>query len=857
MYIKKLFNLNCYCSIIKKMATDLNKLLRAQAQKQKQQIKKIVAGDKGGAQSKRRPQAQTLTGLKNIQGEEQEVRSFFNNVDDDNIAEELQRFMNSKAVWKGRRSFFQRFMGLVPEEQYAHFKEKYLNQGLDFKQFFDDVYKPKFIDTDIFYSGRYDEILRKLFHKYLTLSQTEYVSYEEELLHNISVQMNTKAKERFEDMLNIFNNDIDDKEKFAQLFIENNLPFEDFYLKYMGGDYDVAVQRDVSKVEEEPEKPKRRPLMIDEQGNVVEIPGHNLYTFEGPRNRLPILSREQFRKTIEEGQGIQPQVIELAKIELKTNLNLSNNQIDEIINGLTEKYHKVNKFILKLGEIILYYVNNFVIRNQENRIASLYRDRIDNNLIKLKKLAYAKKVDFLPELFQFNNPDEVSVNMVSNFIDRQLQIFLENFKNKLYVYITNITAKAKNIHIGINNVIIISNVKQTDYFMFGYTNNNGENIYFDIRNMPDNLPKKLKKRLDKIYSLREEAVGVLGEEVKKEVDEDEVIDIEQIYDMFVQSLDEMNLEIPEEESGSESVSESGSEGDSESDDPVGFLSSDDEAKIRIEQQLEQQFGGKKFRITPTGESWTCTACNTSNRENDKVCKVCDTVRRRTVVKKSVKSSSEEESGEEDSDSDSDYVEPEESEEETEEEGKGAESEEEESSESEDESLKDTIRIVLRKTISDMIKNKLTVGRQEKNLPPVENKMIDNMIIKNSANIEQSITDIFRDYGTNHGAIFNKVVGQKKMLEYLKVNIPDIFKDEVGEPIKPKKQKTILDSDSESEAETKAEGGSESDCPGRIHKCIKCGKETSENLNLKTKIKDGDDFKTVCFCSFNCFERYKR
>ena len=102
------------------MATDLNKLLRAQAQKQKQQIKKIVAGDKV-TQSRRRPQAQTLTGLKNIQGEEEEVRAFFNNVDDENIAEELQRFMNSKAVWKGRRSFFQRFMGLVPEEQYSHF----------------------------------------------------------------------------------------------------------------------------------------------------------------------------------------------------------------------------------------------------------------------------------------------------------------------------------------------------------------------------------------------------------------------------------------------------------------------------------------------------------------------------------------------------------------------------------------------------------------------------------------------------------------------------------------------------------------------------------------------------------------
>jgi len=65
--------------------------------------------------------------------------------------------------------------------------------------------------------------------------------------------------------------------------------------------------------------------------------------------------------------------------------------------------------------------------------------------------------------------------------------------------------------------------------------------------------------------------------------------------------------------------------------------------------------------------------------------------------------------------------------------------------------------------------------------------------------------------------------------------------------KPKKQKTILDSDSESE------GGSDS--PDRLSKCIKCGTKTSQNL--KTKIKDGKEFKTVCFCSFKCFEKYKK
>lgn len=768
------------------MATDLNKLLKTQAQKQKKQIKKIVSEEKG-TQGKRRPQSQTLTGLKNIRGEEEEVRNFFNNVEDENIVEELQRFMNSKAIWKGRRSFFQRFMGLVPEDQYVHFKEHYLNQNLDFKQYFDNVYKPKFIDTDIFNSGKYDEILRELFQKYLTLPLSQYKVYEEDLLRSISLKIPVNTVRRFEDMLDIFNMDIDDKEKFAQLFIENKLPFEDFYLKYMGGDFDVVERREGKDVEEEKkEKPKRKPLMIDEEGNIVEIPGHNLYKFEGPRNRLPIVSREQFRKSIEEGHGIPPQVIELAKIELKTNLNLSNNQIDEIINGLIEKYNKVNKFIVKLGEIILYYVNNFVIKNQENRIANLYRDRIDNNLIKFRKLAYAKKVDFLPELFQFKDADEISVNMVINFIGRQLEIFLDNFKNKLYVYITNITAKAKNIHIGINNVVILSNVTSSDYFMFGYTNNDGENVYFDIRNKPTDLPKKLEKRLSKIYSVRVESVGVSGEEVKKEVEEEEeVIDIEEIYNMFVQSLNEIDFEMSgESESGSESGSES-------------------------EQGSEQ------------GES---------------------------------ELESEQESGSE---------------------SEQGESELESGSESEQE-MKNNIRLDLRKRISDMIREKLS-SRE------IGKVIIDKIIVNNSANIEKTITDMIEEYEDELNVLLNP---EKSMiLKYLKINIPDIFKSDSDEGEKPKKQKreereepkrkkTILDSDTESEQEeevkpkrkktsdTESESeqetkytGSESDSPDRSCKCIKCGSKTDRNL--KTKIKDGNEFKTVCFCSFKCFEKYKK
>ena len=178
------------------MATDLNKLLRAQAQRQKQQAKKLLAGDKG-AQGKRRPQAQTLTGLKNIQGEEEEVRTFFMTVEDDNIAEELKRFMNSKPVWKGRRSFFQRFMGLVPEEHYVHFKEHYLNQQLDFKEYFDTIYKPQFVDTDIFNSGKYDEILRELFNRYLTLPPSQYQQYEDQVIESIPDKVG-----RFNDMLN-------------------------------------------------------------------------------------------------------------------------------------------------------------------------------------------------------------------------------------------------------------------------------------------------------------------------------------------------------------------------------------------------------------------------------------------------------------------------------------------------------------------------------------------------------------------------------------------------------------------------------------------------------------------------------
>lgn len=746
------------------MATDLNKLLRAQAQRQKQQVKKILAEDKG-AKSKRRPYAQTLIGLKNIQGEEEEVRAFFRSVNDENIVQELQRFMNSKPIWKGRKSFFQKFMGLVPEDQYVHFKEHYLNQDLDFKKYFDTVYKPKFIDTDIFNTGKYDEILRDLFNRYLTMPKTQYEIYENDLINGIQMNPNNKVTERFIDILNIFKNDIDDKNKFASLFLENNLSFEDFYLKYMGGDFDIP-EREGGKVEEKP-KIRRKPLMIDEQGNIVEIPTHNLYKFEGPRNRLPIVSREQFRKAIEEeGHGIPTQVIELAKIELKTNLNLSNNVIDEIIDGLTEKYHKVNKFILKLGEIILYYVNNFVIKNQGNRIASLYRDRIENNLINFRNLAYAKKSDFLPELFQFKNAEEVSVNMVGNFISRQLEIFLNNFKNKLYVYITNVSAKAKNIHISINNVVIVSNAEQTDYFIFGYTNEKGENLYFDIRNKPANLPKKLARRLSKVYSIRVVS-SVDREEDKKEVEQDEVINIEEIYDLFIESLNEMDVEMSDRDSSSEQESESSQQG----------------SEIESESESESNF------------------------------------------------EEEEESESEESSS----------------------SEENKSNKSE---MKNDIRLSLRKRMADIIKNKLT-AKNELGKP-----IIDKIIVNNNANIEKSITDMIEEYEDNNelNILLKPELKDKHILKYLKANIPDIFKDsdeskeeeeskaEAKAEAKAKgkakaKPKNILDSDSEG-----------SDSPVRSCKCIKCGEETSQNL--KTKIKDGNEFKTVCFCSFKCFEKYK-
>ena len=763
------------------MAADLKKLLRDQAQRQKQDAKKILADDKG-AQGRRRLQAPSLTGLKNIQGEEEEVRAFFTNVDDDNIAVELQRFMNSKAIWKGRRSFFQRFMGLVPEEHYVHFKEHYLNQDLDFKQYFDTVYKPEFVDTDIFNSGKYDEILRELFNRYLTLPPSQYQQYEDQLLESIP----DKAG-RFNDMLNIFKDDINDNEKrkFAQLFIENNLPFEDFYLKYMGGDFDVAAPRDGGKVEE-PVQPRiqRRPLIIDEQGNVVGIPTHNLYKFEGPRNRLPIVSREQFRKKIEEGEGIPTQVIELAKIELKTNLNLPNNNIDDIIIGLTEKFRRVNKFILKLGEIILYYVNNFVIKNQGNRIASLYRDRVENNLINFRNLSYAKKADFLPELFQFKDGEEVSINMVKNFIGRQLEIFMNNFKNKLYVYITNVTAKAKNIHIGINSVAIVSNVDQTDYFMFGYTNSSGENVYFDIRNKPANLPKKLAKKLAKVYSLRlvgsAPAVAISGVE---DEEPDEVIDIEEIYNMFVQSLDDMDVEMPEESgSSSQSSGDSSASGESE----------------QGESEVEEEGGGE-------GES-------------------------------------------------------------------EVESETSERSKSEgNEEMKNKIRLLLRQKMSDMIRRQLTIGREEKNLPPLGKAIVDKMINSNSANIEKTITKMIEEYEADEelDVLLNPNIKTSWVLEYLKPNMPDVFEVESeGEEEEENPKKVIRRDESEEEtkpsrgifssSEGEEEKGSESersDSPNRSCKCIKCGKETSQNL--KTKIKDGNEFKTVCFCSFKCFEKFKK
>ena len=687
------------------MATDLSKLLRAQAQRQKQQAKKILAGDKGVQGRRRTPQAPTLTGLKNIQGEEEEVRAFFKNVDDDNIAVELQRFMNSKAVWKGRRTFFKRFMGLVPEEHYVHFKEHYLNQDLDFKQYFDTVYKPQFVDTDIFNSGKYDEVLRELFNRYLRLPPSQYQEYELQVMESIPGKVG-----RFIDMLNIFKLDIDDNEKrkFAQLFIENNLPFEHFYLKYMGGDFDVTEPRD-SKVEEPKPRIQRKPLMIDEDGNIVQIPTHNLYKFEGPRNRLPILSREEFKKKIEEGAGgILNEVIELAKIELKTNLNIPNNDIDDIIIGLTEKYNKVNKFVLKLGEIIIYFVTNFVIKNQEQRIASLYRDRIENRLINFRNLAYAKKSDFLPELFQFKNAEEVSVNMVNNFIGRQLEVFLENFKNKLYVYITNVTAKVKNIHMGINNVVIVSDAEQTDPFVFGYTNSSGENVYFNIRNKPGDLPKKLAKRLAKVYSVRGAVSVSTAQAIGEEPDDDEHIDIEEIYESFVRSLDEIDVKVGS-ELGSEEGSELGSEEGSE-------VSEDFGSEVSSEQGSE-----------------------VSSEERSDV--------------------GSEEGSEEGSD----------------------------------------------------------VGSEEGS--------------EVSSGSEEG-----SDVGSSEG---------------------DIFEPESDVETKDKPSRGIFSSSEESDAEEAKAEVSESDSPDRLLscKCIKCGSKASQNI--KTKIKDGNEFKTVCFCSFKCFEKYKK
>jgi hypothetical protein len=325
-------------------------------------------------------------------------------------------------------------------------------------------------------------------------------------------------------------------------------------------------------------------------------------------------------------------------------------------------------------------------------------------------------------------------------------------------------------------VVIVSTVDQTDPFVFGYTNSSGENVYFDIRNKPADLPKKLVKRLSKVYSLRVAGGAPVAIEGVEDEEPDEVINIEQIYNLFVESLDDMGVDMPE---------ESDVEGSSQG-------SEEEEEESEIEEGEE-------------GES-------------------------------------------------------------------EVESETSERLESGNEEMKNEIRLLLRQKMVDMIRRQLTVGREERNLSPLGKAIVDKMVNSNSANIEKTITEIIEEYEADNelDVLLNPNIKTSWVLEYLKPNIPDIFEVESeGEEEEEENPKKVIRRDESKEepkpsrgiftsSEGEEEKGSESersDSPSRSCKCVKCGKETSQNL--KTKIKDGNEFKTVCFCSFKCFEKFKK
>ena len=524
--------------------TDLNKILNL---KKQGDIKRLLGKDE--PKGRRKIQAPpSLTGLQNIQEEEKEVRMFFNNVDPNDtelFRSELTRFMNSKPIWKGRRTFFTRFLNEVPEKLFVKFSQLYLNQPLNFKEFYDVKFKPKYIDKNamiFMLSGKYDEIMRSLLGDYIT----NPLKYTEK-----SDKLRSEMPPKFIDMLDSFLSiKRNEKRQFAQKYIESKYPYEEFYIRYQAGTLDDNEPKVEEPKVEEPQKAEpaqnKAPLMIDEDGNVVPVPsGYNLYKFNRPRNRLTIIPEKDFQKKLDKLTEIPGEVVDLAKMELKTNLGLPANKIDDILIGLLEKYNSIEKFVNKLGKIIFYYVNQFIIRNQNNKLASLYNTRIDNNIFNMKGLAYANKNDFLPELFEFDDDtNSESKKLLKKVIKKQLEIFLKNFKIKLYAFIINTSAKIKNINSGFTDVVIIADERDKDYTWFGYTDNGRK--YFNIYNIDLGiLPDDLSKHISKVYNTTIQGEMPVEEPVEEPVPQVEVpqgeTDIQRLYEDFVASLQKLDV----------------------------------------------------------------------------------------------------------------------------------------------------------------------------------------------------------------------------------------------------------------------------------------------------------------------------
>jgi hypothetical protein len=587
------------------MATqrDLNKILNL---KKQGDIKRLLGKQNPKGTRKPLQSEPKISAMQNIEAEEKEVRMFFENVDPNDIEQfksELTRFMNSKSIWKGRRTFFTRFLNEIPENLFVKFSQLYLNQPLNFKEFFDTKFKPKYIDKNIMIYGKYDEIMRSLFTDYI-INPLKYLEQTDKLRSQMSA--------KFIDMLDSFL-DINKNEKryFAQKYVESKYPYDEFYIRYKAGTLDGGGgEPNVEQPNEEPNKQQepskavqnRVPLMIDENGNVVPVPtGYNLYKFNRPRNRLPIVSEKEFQKKLDKLKEIPGEVVDLAKIELKTNLGLSSNKIDDILIGLLEKYNSFESFVKKLGKIIFYYSNQFIIRNQNNKLASLYKTRIQNDVFNMKGIAYATKYDFLPELFEFDDDsNSESKKQVKKVVKKQIEVFLKNFKIKLYAFIINTSAKIKNINSGFVDVVILADERDRDYTWFGYTDNGRK--YFNIRNIDSTMiPSDVESHISKVYNTKihdgEVPVAEPDEVPQGQVPtQEEEFDVQQLYEDFVMSLKNLNI-------GQDLFSDS--EGENGSPSPL-FTESDNESRERTNSDFSDVDSPRRNR--DSSEECLCKKC---------------------------------------------------------------------------------------------------------------------------------------------------------------------------------------------------------------------------------------------------------